>query len=195
MVKTRIKADALPIPADLEGAQILLAEIGAIDRAIEEEEQKRQDAVSKIERASNDLVRTLNEQINAKFLALKAYFEANQGDLLPKDRRSVKWPTGTVGFRDRPLSATVAKGKGESVIQQLEVMGLGECVNVKKTLNKEAAKKRRDAIEGIVEGLAFSRSTEFFAQAGTTKVEHTKAVSKPRVKRATKKRSAGNGKG
>ena len=190
MVKTRIKADALPIPTSEEAAQAMLAEIGVIDRAIEAEEQRRQDAVKEIETSSDELVKKLREEIDTKFLALKAYVEANQQELLPKDRRSVKWPTGVVGFRDRPLSAVVARGKLDSVIQQLEVLGLDDCVKVKKSLDKEAAKKRRVAIDGIVEHISFTTTTEFFAQAGTTSVEHTKAVPKPRVTKTGKKGAA-----
>lgn len=168
----------------------LLAEIGVIDRAIEAEEQRLQDALRKAEEAARPAIQNLRAQIEQKFLALKAYVETNQSTLLAKNRRSVRWPTGVVGFRDTPLATSIARGKADCVVEQLEALGLIDCVTVKKSVDKDAVKKRRDEIEGKIKEVKFTKSTEFYAQAGTATVEHVKRVGKPRVDNANRKGAA-----
>ncbi len=189
MANTRIKADALPVPETAEQAHAILAEIGALDRALAKEAERLADAVAALKTLSEDFTAPVRKMIEAKFLALKSYVEANKSVVIPKGKKSVEWPTGTLGFRDTPVAVSVAKDAEAAILLALKAAELTDCIRTVESLDKEATRKNRTAVEkltgsGLITGLKFSSRTEFFAKPLDTEVEHVKAVKAPKVSRA-----------
>jgi phage host-nuclease inhibitor protein Gam len=72
-------------------------------------------------------------------------------ELARQKRQSVSLPTGTVGFRQAPDSIEVVDAEG--VIAQLEGLGHGECIRIKKEVDKRALMAHVKAGGALPEGV------------------------------------------
>ena len=182
MTQTRIKATAIDPPQTIEEAQALLARIGKLDRMIDVGETELQDAIAGLKKLAADLVAPINADIESSVRALQAYVEVNRAEIIPKPKRSIQWPSGTVGFRDTPIAVSVSKAKTAAICAELLKRKLKQCLRMAVSLDKDALKKVRKKVEDI-DGLRFTSRTEFFAKPNDTKVEHVKAVKPAKVTR------------
>lgn len=183
MSNTRVKADAIAPPDSLEAAQALLGEIGKLDREVAVMEADCEERVTALKQVVAAAGAAINEHIAARFRALQAYVEVNRGALIPKDRESADWPTGTVGFRKTPLAVRIAKAKFDAIVAALRQRRLGRCLRVKTEIDKEALKKVRTKVEDI-EGVSFISRTEFFAKPTDAGIEHVAKVTPLKVTRS-----------
>ena len=183
MSNTRVKADTIAPPGSLEAAQALLDEIGKLDRAVAAKEALCETVVTGLKKRAAAEAAIINERIAARFRALQAYVEVNRDALIPKDRESAVWPTGTVGFRKTPLSVRIAKAKFDAIVAELRRRRLGRCLRVKTEIDKDDLKKVRAKVEDI-EGVNFISRTEFFAKPTDVGIEHVAKVTPIKVTRS-----------
>ena len=183
MSNTRVKADTIAPPETLEAAQALLEEIGKLDRAVAAKETLCETVVTELKKQAAAEAAIINERIAARFRALQAYVEVNRDALIPKDRESAAWPTGTVGFRKTPLAVRIAKAKFDAIVAELRRRRLGRCLRVKTEIDKDDLKKVRAKVEDI-EGVSFISRIEFFAKPTDAGIEHVAKVTPLKVTRS-----------
>ncbi len=183
MSNTRVKAAAIAPPSTLEAAQALLEEIGKLDREVAAMEADCEQRVTALKKVALAHAATINERIVARFRALQAYVEVNRREIIPKDRESAAWPTGTVGFRKTPLAVRIAKAKFDAIVAELRRRRLGRCLRVKTEIDKDDLKKVRTKVEDI-EGVSFISRTEFFAKPTDAGIEHVAKITPLKVTRS-----------
>jgi len=180
---TRVKAAAIAPPASLEAAQGLLEEIRALDREVLGLEHTCEDRVAAIKENAAAAAAALNDGIEMRFRALQAFVEVHRDELIAKDRESVVWPAGTVGFRKTPLAVSLAKAKLTDIARALMRRKLSHCLRVETKIDKDALKAVRERVADI-DGITFSSRTEFFAKTLDAGVEHVGKVKPAKVTRA-----------
>lgn len=181
---TRRKSTAIEVPETVKDAQKLLAMIGQHDRAaalIASDYEAKATALKSLSAAA---MKKHVDAADALFLQLKAFAEAHP-EIMPKRRKSLKWPAGDIGFRFTPYAASIGKGMADAVLAAAEKIG-SKYVRVTRSLDKQALLTDRKTLPAIT-GLSFTRTHEFFAKPIDGGVEHKRKVTiKTKVRGAKK---------
>lgn len=173
--KTRIKTNALPVPASQSEAETLLEEIGLLQRQVARIETEMNDALAEVKARHEEAARPLNEEIEAKFQALHAWAEANRAELLRKGGKTAKLATGEVSWRTTPPSVSIRQPN--VVIETLKRLGLSDLVRTKEEVNKEGILADPKRVEGIA-GISISQREEFVAKPFESQIERAEPVKK-----------------
>ncbi len=166
--RNRIKTDTLAVPATQDEAEIILQEIGDLQREVSRIEAAMNDELSVIKGRYEELAKPVNSAIETKFTALHAWAEAHRGELLAKGGKTAKLATGDVAWRTTPPSVTVRQPA--VVIETLKRLGLKRFVRTKEEVNKEAILSEPEAVKGVA-GITISQKEEFVAKPFSSEIE------------------------
>lgn len=170
---TRHKTKALPaaVPQSKDACAADIRALGDLQRAFERERAAMNDEIAAITVFAQPVLAGLSERIVALQTGIQTWCEANrvalcgEGDRLGKTANLI---TGEVAWRQVPPSVQVRGA--DTVIDRLNVMGLGRFVRSREEINKEAVLAEPDAVRGIpglaiITGLENFSITPFEAQA------------------------------
>lgn len=166
-------AKAYPPLTSREAADEAIHEIGDLLRAKATLEASLEEKVADLKAKTAVAVKPLADEIDAKIDALHAWAEANKAELLEGERRSVRLPQGTLGWRWDPPAVKVKKGQDDTVIAALERLSLGDLVRTKKEIDKEAILADPKRIEGIA-GVKVEQKERFWVKPAEIEVEEVK---------------------
>jgi phage host-nuclease inhibitor protein Gam len=175
----KTKAIQYPVPKTREAAELLLGEIGLLQTKVTIHQEKCNARVTGIHQAFNELVAPVNEEIEAKFQALHTYAEANRGELLKGDTKSVKFATGLLAWRRTPLAVKLTKIA--DVIKELKARGLERFIRTIEEIDKEAllachADDNDPVIVDCIPGIKFTSREEFVAKPLESQIERVETV-------------------
>lgn len=181
----RRRSQALPVPQTAQEARALLAEIGALDKAIAGLADQSAQEIAAIKASYDYYIAPLTDTAKEKFLALKSWFEANQ-DTLPKGRKSIDWPEGQLGYRLSPPALKVAADQEQAVIDRLDLICRDDLFRIKRSIDKPAmirALREDDRLNSLLEDrVEIVQAHEFFARPIDLDAERSIKVKAPAVK-------------
>lgn len=159
--RTKIAAPQLPVPQSDAQAAAAIARIGELMRDLDRIKATGDDRIAAIAAEVAEQSAPLREMVKAETEGLKVYCEANRNRLTDMFRRkSTKFETGCVGWRDRPAKVTL-RDKAEEIIARVKALGLGRFVRVKEEIDKEAM-LREPAIARSIVGVSIGSAGEDF---------------------------------
>lgn len=193
MTAKRRRADALPVPQTETEAHALLAELGHLDRQIREHQDALAEEIRQAKARVEANIEPLKAEADEKFLALKAWFESNREEL-PKGRKSLDWPEGTLGYRKAQPAVKPTETAEATIdrIKGLRLKGARNFLNITTRLNKpailQACRERPDLAETIK--IRIDQPEEFFAKPAEADHERTAKVKAQKTKARGKEKAA-----
>lgn len=151
------------VPTDLEAANVLLGEIGTLQRQIDRIDLNLSEAVAALKKTAGDEAKPLADQLKAKVAALCAYATTNRETIIPAGRKSVSLSQGVMGFRLGNPTVKVAKGQDEAVIATLERLGLTGLLRHVVELDREAILRDPATIAGLA-GIGVEQVETFYVK-------------------------------
>lgn len=165
-------AKAYPPIASREEAEEAIREVGSLLRAKDQLEARLEEKVANVKAETIAAVKPIADGLKAKIDALHAWAESHKGELLEKDKRSVKFAQGTIGWRWNPPAVKVT-GDEAAIIETLRRLSLDDLVREKSEVDKEAILADPKRVEGIA-GIAVSQAEQFWVKPTEIEVEHVK---------------------
>lgn len=166
--RTRVKADAIQIPRNQEEAELLLGQIGGVQRKLTENEVSMNSQLSAVKDRYKKRADELKGVIEGAFKRLHAWAEANKATLLPSNKKTAEMSTGRVSWRRTPPKVTVKNT--EKALAELKEKGLHRFIRTVEELDKEAIIADRDAAKDL-EFITVGQKTEFVAKPHDTNIE------------------------
>lgn len=147
-------------PVDLEEASIYIAEIGSLQRQIEENKNRLNETVAKLKQEALDENLPLEKKINELSDAIERFTEEKWKEFFTdQNRKSIKLTSGTFGKR---LCGPWVKITNEELaladIKKRKIEGL---IKVTETIRKEAIKLNPERVAGI-RGIDISPKEDIF---------------------------------
>lgn len=123
--------------------------------------------IAEIRQECEEKAQPFRDKIKQHELAIKEYVTLNKADLKGKSREMA---FGRVGFR---LSTKLQLPKAvDKVIEQLYKLGMGDCVNVKQTVNKDIL-KTYDETTILQVGGALKKEDAFWYETNREELKET----------------------
>jgi len=166
--RQKVKADAIQLPATKEEAEVLLGQIGSLQRRITESETVMNDQIAAVKDRYQKKAGQFSEVIGESFKRLHAWAEAHKHELLPGKKKSAELSTGVVSWRKTPPKVNVKNT--EAAIEELKAAGLGRFVKTTEVIDKEAILAEIKSVE-LLEQISVSQRTEFVAKPHDTNIE------------------------
>jgi phage host-nuclease inhibitor protein Gam len=132
----RKKPNSLYPVKDLQEANAVLAEIGALKRRIEAIESESQERIDQIKAEADAEKTPLKARMESMGTGLNAFSEYNKSDLFPK-KRSVELTFGTLGYRRSSEIGTKPKRTLAMVLGRLKELGFKQAIRTTEQVNKE----------------------------------------------------------
>ena len=170
-----LKTDAMTVPTTQAEAEVVLAEIGHLQRQAAILEAEMNDRLIELKDRYTKQVQLLNGQIETKFHALHAWAEANRSRLLKEGLKTLKLSTGELNWRLTPHSVHITNAV--KVLDTLKRLGLTHFIRTREEINKEAILAEPAKVEGVA-GIAVSQHEEFVAKPFESQVERAELVTK-----------------
>lgn len=175
MKTSRIKTDAIAVPADRAGAEKLLAEIGRLQRQHARIEADMNDRLAAVKEEHEAHASQVNEEIEQKFIALHTWAEGNKKTLLKGKAKSARLATGILSWRMTPPAVRISKAK--DVIDRLHAKGLGFLIRLKEEINKDAILADPEQVKGV-KGITITQREEFAIKPFESQIERAEPVRK-----------------
>jgi phage host-nuclease inhibitor protein Gam len=169
--RKRIKAADINSVQSLEELKKNIARIGTLQANIEIITLFTEDLIQRHKEKLGVDSKALNDEIKVLTKASQIYFSANQQDVVRPGKKSVKFDEGEIGTRTTPLSVTIKKAQEVDLIKELLKRKLTDCVNIVKSVNKNALKKCKDKADDIP-GITFNQKEEFFIAPMRIEADH-----------------------
>jgi phage host-nuclease inhibitor protein Gam len=169
----RIKANDINSVQSLDELKKNIARIGTLQAHIENITLVTEDVIKRHKDKLAVATKALNDEIKVLTKASQIYFSANQKDVVTPGKKSVRFEEGEIGTRTTPLSVTIKKAQEVDLITELLKRKLVDCVNITKTVNKNALKKCKDKA-GDIPGITFNQKEEFFIAPMRIEADHIK---------------------
>lgn len=124
-----------PAVRSWEEADSVLKRIREAEMGLAEIAADMEKCISDVRQNAEEQAAPLRDEIKKLELLLKEFTTFNRGELNGKSRELA---FGTVGFR---MSTSLVLPKAvDGVIRTLKKLGMGDCINIKETVNKEVLK-------------------------------------------------------
>src|SRR5690349_1699492 len=140
------KAQAIPTPQNQAAAEVLLGELGRLQRELAAIELNMNAALAHLKEQFEQQAAPLNEQAEAAFAALHAWAEAHRDELLKDGGKTAKLATGELSWRTTPPSVRVTSA--DVVLETLKRLGLDRFIRTKDEIDKTAILSEPDAVAG-----------------------------------------------
>ncbi|MBR0681946.1 host-nuclease inhibitor protein Gam [Roseomonas eburnea] len=135
--RTKRRAEAVPAARDHEEANVFLARIGELQRAVLIEQTALAETIAKAKEAMGNAVAALNAEADRLTRGLQLWAEANRHALTDGGKRkSVSLAAGTISWRLAPPAVRVAQAV--DVLQYLLERGMEEFLRRKVEIDKAA---------------------------------------------------------
>ncbi len=142
------------LPESKGEAEMLIAQIGDLQRQIQTIETRMQDRVAKLKAASDQKAAPLNAELKKTFERVQAWAEANRAELTESGKRkTVEMGAGTIAWRFDPLSITVSTKKLEGILKTLRSKGLRRLIRSTHNVDKEAVKDGLETNPKLIDGI------------------------------------------
>lgn len=171
--RSRIKADEIPLPNNQEEAEVLLGQIGSLQRRLTENETVMNEKLAAIKSRYNKTAESFSEVIGQSFKRLHGWAEANKSSLLKGKKKSAELSTGRVSWRKTPPRVNVKNT--EEAIAELKQNGLKRFVRSVEVIDKEAILADREAVADL-DLISVSQRTEFVAKPHDTDIEQVAKI-------------------
>ena len=156
--KTPTSADNLPVPASKADAAEQLAQIGTLRRAIDARKGKADNQIAAITAEVDRSLEADRERLGALEQGLVKFCQDNRDELTQGGKtKTVKFASGRVSFRNRPMSVSVRKAA--DVIARLRALKLDRFIRIKEEVNKDAMREEAD-VASAVDGVTVKSSGE-----------------------------------
>lgn len=159
-IKIRINKPAKLRLNSIEQVQSAIKEIGDLSREHQRLTTEMNDKLGDISEHYAPQLQRLNADIEPLQKAVQEYCEDHRDELTDKGKvKTVNLVTGDVQWRQRPPSVAI-RGV-DSVIENLQRLGLSRFVRTKNEINKEALLNEADVVKGIA-GITIKQGVEDF---------------------------------
>jgi phage host-nuclease inhibitor protein Gam len=161
---TRRKKTAIQVPQNETEAAASLSKLGDIERDILEISNKAEEEIARIELETTTALAPLLKQSDDELDSLLAFASSHRDTLLTDGKKSITFPTGTIGWRKTPLSVSI-KG-AEAVIAEIKRRKLaGALIRTKEEIDKQAMLRRENINRAMrIPGVTIGSREEFFAK-------------------------------
>lgn len=166
--RSDVKATEIRVPHSQEEAEVLLGQIGSLQRKLTKEETAMNDQIAEIKTKYQKKAETITESILSAFKRLHAWAEVHKHELLKGKKKSAELSTGQVRWRKTPPKVNVKKT--ESAIQELKDAGLGRFIKTTEVIDKGAILKDQKAVEKLTQ-ISVTQRNEFVAKPHDTNIE------------------------
>lgn len=186
--KQSIEAGAAP--RTREEAEAVLSTIGRAQQSIAELEALMNQQLTAVREDYEGRISELTAAAKDLFTGLQQWAEANRGELLVGNSKTVKLASGELQWRTTPPKVSFAKGvTEEDVIDRLNELGVSAFtgyVRVKHELDKEALLKNQSFVDEHLDNEVRITQRELFVAKPTSEhFEHpelTATAKKPKAK-------------
>ena len=170
--KDRVKKPVADVPQNIDEAAICLGHIGDIQRQIDAEQNRFEDAVSVLEKDLSKHIKNLQNVRDRYRDNLFAFAQANRDQLTNNGKRkTIKVRTGEFGWRLPPESVTITDQ--ETAISFIKAMDWAEkLLKVTEAIPKKHCQEHRELAEQVP-GISFRQDEEVFAKPLELEVEDT----------------------
>lgn len=171
----RITTESVPAPQTKGEAELLLSQIGNLQREVTVNATKQADEIATVKERFNKRNEEIADVITSCFKRLYVWAEANKIRLLKGKGKSVRISSGTISWRKTPPKVNVRNT--EKVIEQIKAKGLDHLLRPIVEINKEAVLANPDDIAGI-SGISITSKEQFAVKPLETNVEKVEVVEK-----------------
>ena len=168
MPRPKVKANAVQIPGTQEEAEVILGQIGNLQRKLTFVETAMNDKLAAVQSRYKKQAEQIIEEINAAFKRLHGWAEAHKNSLLRGKRKSADISTGRLSWRKTPPKVNVKNT--EDAIKELKRRKLKRFIKTTEVIDKEAILADPGAIKGL-ENLSVTHRTEFVAKPHDSDIE------------------------
>lgn len=130
------KVNTMQSDCTLDDVQSMISQIGTARRQLAKLNLEMNEQVAQINKAYAKQIHDINACIDELSAKVQVWCEANRHHLLPSGTKTAKLMTGEVSWRHRPPSVEI--DKPSDTIAELERLGFGHCVRLKKEVDKKA---------------------------------------------------------
>lgn len=162
------KVTSLPVvivPQTLAEANVLLLKLGQYERELAATALTLEAAIAGAKEAANTIAGPVEAAYAATAKALQAYATSERKVLLTATKKSVVLPGGEFGWRTTPAKVTIAKSAAESIIANLQNLGLTQYLRVTTEVDREAMLKERPVLQGV----SYKQTEKFYVKPATEK--------------------------
>ncbi len=158
-----------------EEAELVLSELGTIQRAVKAVELEMNDKMSVLKAKYEAEAQPMNAAIEEKTAMLYDWAEENKALILRDGSKTAKLATGELSWRTTPPA--VRFKSADTVVDNLKRLGLERFVRTKEEPNKEAILTEPDAVKGVA-GITITQSEMFVAKPFESEIERAIPVKK-----------------
>ncbi|GJM12766.1 MAG: host-nuclease inhibitor protein Gam [Pseudohongiella sp.] len=166
--RSRVKADSMQVPKTQEEAEVILGQIGALQRKLTGEEVTMNNQLAAVKDRYKKKAEQISKDITEAFKRLQSWAEANRDELLPGKRKTANLSTGRLSWRKTPPKVNVKNT--DDAIEELRDAGYTWALKTVTVIDKEAILAKPEIAE-VLANISISQRTEFVAKPHDTDIE------------------------
>lgn len=170
---TRLKAPTLrAVPQNKNDCAEYIRTVGDLHREFERHRAEMNDRIAAVTQEFQPILEALTARIDAHQEGIQTWCESHRAELCGENDKlgkTANFVTGTVSWRQRPPSVSIRGA--DTVIENLQRMGLERFVRSKLEINKEAILIEPDAVRGLAGVKVVTGLEDFIVQPFEAKAE------------------------
>ncbi len=150
MARKSPKPDAeVPVPADMDEAAEMIAEIGKLERQLKRAGANLEGVLAKVNTRAKDKAKPHHERISTLTAGLKKFCADRRAELTDNGKRQhIEFTSGECTWTKRPPRVSVRGGDDKAIIL-LKAHGLEALIRVKETIDRNAIRADPPLIENV----------------------------------------------